>query len=118
MKKNYNFPFVELYFKEKLRVSKIKIYNYNEKDKLNIGAKTIELYLDDEYYNTIYLKQGTGEIAYDFIKIENKDNNKKENNNLYEIDESETVFNEDFGQDIFFPIKNENDSLINIIFMK
>ena len=114
LKKNYNFPFVELYFKEKLRVSKIKIYNYNEKDKLNIGAKTIELYLDDEYYNTIYLKQGTGEIAYDFIKIENKDNNKKENNNLYEIDESETVFNEDFGQDIFFPIKNENDSLINI----
>ena len=31
----------------------------------------IELYLDDKYYNTIYLKQGTGEIAYDFIKIGN-----------------------------------------------
>ena len=27
-KKNYNFPFVELYFKERLRISKLKIYNY------------------------------------------------------------------------------------------
>ena len=114
-KKNYNFPFVELYFKERLRISKLKLYNYNERDKLNIGTKTIELYLDDKYYNTIYLKQGTGEIAYDFIKIGN--NNKINENNLYEIDESETVDNEDFGQDIFFPIKNdqkENDNIKNI----
>ena len=117
LKKNFNFPFIELYFKEKLRISKIKIYNYNEKDKLNIGAKTIELYLDDEYFNTIYLKQGTGEIAYDFIKIGNNDKINK--NNFYEIDESEMVDNEDFGQDIFFPIKNilkdsENIKDINV----
>ena len=100
-KKNCNFPFVELYFKEKLRISKIKIYNYNEKDKLNICAKTIELYLDDEFYNTIHLKQGTGEIAFDFVKNENKN----KSNNIYDIDESEIIDNEDFGQDIFFPIK-------------
>ena len=108
-KKNYNFPFVELYFKDKLRISKIKIYNYNEKDKLNIGAKTIELYLDDEFYNTIHLKQGTGEIAFDFVKQENKN---KDRNNIYSIDESEIIDNEDFGQEIFFPIKelkNEKD---------
>ena len=108
-KKNYNFPFVELYFKEKLRISKIKIYNYNEKDKLNIGAKTIELYLDDEFYNTIHLKQGTGEIAFDFVKQDNKN---KDKNNIYSIDESEIIDNEDFGQEIFFPIKelkNEKD---------
>ena len=112
LKKNYDFPFVELYFKEKLRVSKIKIYNYNEKDKLNIGAKTIKLYLDDEYYNTIYLKQGTGEIAFDFVK---NDNNKYKSN-IYEIEESEIIDNEDFGQEIFFPIKeikNETESVIN-----
>ena len=114
-KKNYNFPFVELYFKERLRISKLKIYNYNERDKLNIGTKTIEIYLDDKYYNTIFLKQGTGEIAYDFIKIENNNNINK--NNLYEMDESETIDNEDFGQDIFFPIKNdqkENENIKNI----
>ena len=112
LKKNNPLPFIELYFKEKLRVSKIKIYNYNEKDKLNIGAKTIELYLDDEYYNTIYLKQGTGEIAFDFIKIKNKSNIKNNNNEMvFDLDDSETNDNEDFGQDITFPIQdiNHND---------
>ena len=109
IKKNYNFPFVELYFKEKLRVSKIKIYNYNEKDKLNIGSKTIELYLDDQFYNIINLKQGTGEIAYDFIQIGNKSNK----NELYELDESESIDNEDFGQDIFFPIKENINEIEN-----
>ena len=110
-KKNYNFPFVELYFKEKLRISKIKIYNYNEKEKLNIGAKTIELYLDEEFYNIIHLKQGTGEIAFDFIKQENKN---KDKNNIYSIDESEIIDNEDFGQEIFFPIKEiENEKELN-----
>ena len=107
LKKNNPLPFIELYFKEKLRVSKIKIYNYNERDKLSIGAKTIELYLDDEYYNTIYLKQGTGEIAYDFIKIKKSKSNKsnQENNEMaFDLDDSDISNNEDFGQDITFPI--------------
>ncbi len=44
-------------------------------------TKTIEIYLDDEYYDTIYLYQGIGETC-----LENKDK-------------------KDFGQDITFPIK-------------
>ena len=124
LKKNKPLPFIELYFKEKLRVSKIKIYNYNERDKLNIGAKTIELYLDDEYYNTIYLKQGTGEVAYDFIKIKKNKNNKRnqENNGMaFDLDDSDINNNEDFGQDITFPIQldlTQNDliSMRNIFY--
>ena len=121
LKKNYPFPFIELYFKDKLRVSKIKIYNYNEKDKLNIGAKNIELYLDDKYYNTLNIKQGTGEIAFDFIKIPKNDNintntikskNDNTNENLYELDESDSIDNIDFGQDITFPLKENNISAL------
>ena len=104
LKKNNPLPFIEIYFKEKLRISKIRIYNYNERDKLNIGAKTIELYLDDEYYNTIYLKQGTGEIASDFIKIKNKHINQENNELDFDLDDSDIINNEDFGQDITFPI--------------
>ena len=104
LKKNNPLPFIELYFKEKLRISKIKIYNYNERDKLNIGAKTIELYLDDEYYNTIYLKQGTGEIASGFIKIKRNKINQENNELAFDLDDSEISNNEDFGQDITFPI--------------
>ena len=104
LKKNNPLPFIELYFKEKLRISKIRIYNYNERDKLNIGAKTIELYLDDEYYNTIYLKQGTGEIARYSIKIKNNKINQDNNELFFGLDESDIYNNEDFGQDITFPI--------------
>ena len=112
LKKNNPLPYIELYFKDKLRLSRIRIYNYNERDKLNIGAKTIELYLDDEYYNTIYLKQGIGETAFDFIKVKNNKNIfKKYNENnemIYGLDDSDIDDNEDFGQDITFPI-NQND---------
>ena len=104
LKKNNPLPFIELYFKEKLRISKIRIYNYNERDKLNIGAKTIELYLDDEYYNTIYLKQGTGEIARYSIKIKNNKIIQDNNELFFGLDESDIYNNEDFGQDITFPI--------------
>ena len=113
LKKNNPLPFIELFFKDKLRVSRIRIYNYNEKDKLNIGAKTIELYLDDEYYNTIHLKQGTGEIAFDFIKVKNNNKKNKENNEMYlDIDDSDISNNEDFGQDITFPMNDINQNEI------
>ena len=104
LKKNNPLPYIELYFKEKLRITKIKIYNYNEKGKLDIGAKTLELYLDDEYYNTIYLRQGTGEIASDFIKINNKNLNSENNEISLNLEDSDMNNNEDFGQDITFPI--------------
>ena len=119
LKKNNPLPFIELYFKEKLRVSKIRIYNYNERDKLNIGAKTIELYLDDEYHNTIYLKQGTGEIASGFIKTNKKISNEN-NEQVYDLDDSDMSINEDFGQDITFPIvditQNDLNPLKNTFF--
>ena len=117
-KKNNPFPYIELYFKDKIRLSRIRIYNYNERDKLNIGSKTIELYLDDEYYNTIYLKQGTGETAFDFIKVNNKENiyikNLESKEMIYNLDDSDIKDNEDFGQDITFPINdiNQNDLLL------
>ena len=49
LKKKDPKTFIDIYFKEKIKISKIKFYNYNEKNNLHIGAKTIELYLDDHY---------------------------------------------------------------------
>ena len=83
-KKKEKPPYMELIFEEKIKLSKIIIYNYNQKDKLEIGTKIIEIYLDNYFYKTIYLIQGTGEIS----------NN---NNNLY-----------DFGQEIFLNNEYEN----------
>ena len=83
--KNKSPPYLELYFEEKIKLSKIIIYNYNDKNKLEICTKTIEIYLDDYYYKTINLIQGIGEIA-----------NVDKENNL-----------NDFGQEIF--INNDYD---------
>ena len=104
--------FIELYFKEKIKVSKLKIYNYNEKNNLEIGVKTMNLYLDDNFYGTIYLKPGIGEIAYDYINLKEEKS----------IDSEDGYNNEekDFGEIITFPLKNEvlnnklNDSNNNI----
>lgn len=63
VKKNKSPPYMELYFEEKIKLSKIIIYNYNDKNKLEICTKTIDIYLDDYYYKTINLIQGIGEIA-------------------------------------------------------
>ena len=107
-KKHSQLPYIELYFEEKIRLSKIKIYNYNERDKLNIGAKTIELYLDDVFYNTINLKMGIGEIAFDFMK----------NFSASQLDDSDENENLDFGQDITFPINENNEMSNNDLFFK
>ena len=100
--------FIELSFSEKIKISKIKFYNYNEKNNLHIGAKTIELYLDDNYYGTIYLKPGVGEKACTFIKNNFEDIYKINPINVDLEDDDELNFNddEDFGQLITFPIKN------------
>ena len=100
LKKSEPKTFIEIYFKEKIKVSKIKFYNYNEKNNLHIGAKTIELYLDEKYYGTIYLKPGVGEIAHDSIQLN------KDNNDYSDSDDGINHFKEDFGQTITFPIKN------------
>ena len=108
LKKTEPKSFIELYFKEKIKVSKLKIYNYNEKNNLQIGAKTIDLYLDDKFYDTINLKPGIGDIAYDYINLKEEISN-----------DSDDGFNNnkenDFGQIITFPIYNEKpDEPLNI----
>ena len=62
-KKNEYSPYIELYFEEKIKLSKIIIYNYNEKNKLDIGTKVIDIYLDNYFYKSINLIQGTGETS-------------------------------------------------------
>ena len=84
-KKKEKPPYMELIFEEKIKLSKIIIYNYNQKDKLEIGTKIIEIYLDNYFYKTVYLIQGTGEIS------------NINNNNLC-----------DFGQEIFLINEYEN----------
>ena len=103
LKKSEPKSFIELVFKEKIKISKIKFYNYNEKNNLHIGAKTIELYLDDNYYGTIYLSPGIGERACGCIKT----NTDKKSDNEITDNEDDSDYNkdEDFGQIITFPIK-------------
>ena len=95
------FTFIEIYFEEKIKLSRIKIFNYNQKEKLEIGVRTIDIYLDDKFYKKVFIRQGTGDISYDYLEGNNKDNsfNSFENKNIY-----------DFGQIIQFPILNENIS--------
>ena len=81
LKKEESPPYIELFFADVINIKRIKIYNFNKKNELEKCTKTIEIYLDDEYYDTIYLYQGIGETC-----LENKDK-------------------KDFGQDITFPIK-------------
>ena len=91
-KKKDNPPYMELIFEEKIKLSKIIIYNYNQRDKLEIGTKIIDLYIDNYFYKTIYLTQGTGEIA----NITN-DNDFR-----------------DFGQEILFYNDNEYDNFYSL----
>ena len=89
IKKN-DIPYFELFFEEKIKLSKIVIYNYNQKDRLEIGTKEIDVYIDNYFYQKFNLIQGIGDIAY----IDN-DPDKKDL----------TAYN--FGQEIFF--NNENN---------
>jgi hypothetical protein len=108
LKKTEPKSFIELYFKEKIKVSKLKFYNYNEKNNLEICARTIDLFLDDIFYNTIYLKPGIGEIAYDYINLKEEINN--------DLEDDYNNKNNDFGQIITFPINNiESNYILNDI---
>ena len=90
----YCHSYIELSFYDKICLSKIKIYNYNDKNNLDICAREIELFFDNEYYGKIFLRQGVGERIFGSIKIK-----ETEYENNYNI-------NEDFSQDITFPLKN------------
>ena len=63
------YTFIEIYFETKIKVSKIKIFNYNQREKLEIGVKNISIYLDDKFYKNIFIRQGTREFAYDYINL-------------------------------------------------
>ena len=97
-KTSFSYSYIELSFYDKICLSKIKIYNYNDKNNLDIGAREIKLYFDNKYYDTIILRQGIGERIFDSLTNKNKNTD-----NNFELDE-----NEDFSQVINFPI-NKND---------
>ena len=102
------YTFIEIYFEEKIKISKIKFFNYNQKDKLDICVKTLDIYLDDKFYSKINLRQGLGDYGYDYL-----DNNNNNINNSFLFDNK--IFY-DFGQIIEFPLLTEekNFSEINI----
>jgi len=79
-----------------IKLSKVVIYNYNQKDRLEIGTKEIDIYIDNYFYQKYNLIQGIGEIAYI-----DKDADKKDL----------TPYN--FGQEIFFPIKENLNEIEN-----
>ena len=70
-KKTPPLTFIEIFFQDRIRLSRMKIYNYNEKNKLEIGTKTIDIYLDDNFYKTIFIKQGIEESVNNFITLNN-----------------------------------------------
>ena len=96
---NKEFPYIELSFNNYIYLSKINIFNYNKKNELDKCAKTIEIFLDNKYYNTIHLIQGIGEIINEnIIQKENSNNNNSLSNNKN---------NKTYCQEILFPIKND-----------
>ena len=92
------YTFIEIYFEEKIKISKIKFFNYNQKDKLDICVKTLDIYLDDKFYSKINLRQGLGDYAYDYL-----DNNNNINNSF--LFDNKSFY--DFGQIIEFPLLTE-----------
>ena len=103
------YTFIEIYFEQKIKISKIKIFNYNQKEKLDIGVKTLEIYLDDKFYSKINLRQGLGDYAYDYLDNypDNKNNNNNNNSFIYD---NKILY--DFGQIIQFPIIKEEKNLL------
>ena len=94
------FPYIELSFNAFIYLSKIRIFNYNKKNELDICVRTIEIFLDNKYYNTIYLHQGIGYISNE--NIIQKDN--------LIINNNET---KNFSQEFYLPINNNYYNHIN-----
>ena len=75
-------PFIEIYFKEKMTLSKIVIWNYNDPLGLDRGAKDIEIIFDEDQRNNHnkMLWKGLGIDYYyyyqkiEFDNLENKSN--------------------------------------------
>ena len=86
IKKN-EIPYFELFFEEKIKLAKIIIYNYNQKDSLEIGTKEIDVYIDNYFFQKFKLIQGTGEVAYIYQE--------KKNISKYDFGQ-ELIFNNDY----------------------
>lgn len=82
-------PYIELSFYDKICLSKIKIYNYNDSHNLDICAREIKIFFDNKYYGKVFLRQGIGENIFSSMKTKGS------------MDE-----NEDFSQEITFPLTN------------
>ena len=107
---NKDLPYIELSFNKYIYLSKIKLFNYNKKNELDICLKTIDIYLDNRYYNTIHLRQGIGDtINENIIQKENANINlnSEDNNNINDEQINNNRDNRNYCQEIYFPIKNE-----------
>ena len=103
---NKDLPFIELSFNKYIYLSKINIFNYNKKNELDICLKTVDLILDDKYYNTIHLRQGLGDINNE--NIIQKENSNINNYKQKEInDENNNKDSKNYCQEIYFPINND-----------
>ena len=85
-----SYSYIELSFYDKICLSKIKIYNYNDRNNLDICARELKIFFDNKYYGTIVLRQGVGEKIFGSIGK----------------DTSESKNNEDYSQEITFPLNN------------
>ena len=95
-------PYIEFSFYEKICLSKIRIYNYNDKNNLDICAREIKFFFDNKYYGISILRQGIGETIFGSIK-----NNKK----ISDINNEK----EDYSQEITFPFTHIKLNKENII---
>ena len=112
---NKEYPYIELSFNDYIYLSKIKFFNYNKKNELDICAKTIDIFIDNKYYNTIHLRQGIGEmINENIIQKENSNTNNNEQTNK----ESNKKDNKNFCEEIFFPISKEKKDYYEKIYNK
>ena len=97
-------PYIELSFNKIIYLSKIKFYNYNHINQLDKCLKTVDLFFDNKFYGKITLRQGLGTSINDYII---------KNNNINDKDKNEKSTNNDFSQDITFPLNNEYYDNIN-----
>ena len=95
---NRSLPYIELSFNKIIYLSKIKFYNYNQINQLDKCLKTVDIFLDNNFFAKINLRQGLGIIPNENIihkKIENPD------------DENGNNIKNDYSQDITFPLNNK-----------
>ena len=102
---NKDLPYIELTFNKYIFLSKIIFFNYNKKNELDICLKTVDIIFDDKYYNTIYLRQGIGDITNEnIIQKENSNINNYEQKQVNDYNNNKN--NKNYCQEVYFPIKN------------